>query len=194
MIPAADALVAGRAANSTFEDRADAITSVERVLCRTGTSMVGRHVVTVVGCNVPMRSRGRRRPCPEVQNKPAGQEAFLPFRRPLLTWQDPLDRHSSAPAASRKRPHSPRSLLGIGFAHNSSSCSPRSKPATPTTTKNTNDKQISKSTQQSTTRVACPKLRFRLWRCRPSHALIKRAVVNKYSSSDSTPPLGVIQL
>ena len=56
--------------------------------------------------------------------------------------------------------------------------SPRSKPATPTTTtKNTNDKQISKSTQQSTTRVACPELRFRLWRYRPPHALIKRAVV-----------------
>jgi len=37
LIPAADAPAAGRAANSTFEDRAYVITGVERVLCRIGT-------------------------------------------------------------------------------------------------------------------------------------------------------------
>ena len=40
MIPAADALEAGRGLNRTEEEMADAIASVERVLCRTGTSMV----------------------------------------------------------------------------------------------------------------------------------------------------------
>ena len=41
MIPAADALDAGRGLKRTEEDIADTIASVERVLCRTGTSMVG---------------------------------------------------------------------------------------------------------------------------------------------------------
>jgi len=41
MIPAADAPDAGRGPNRTLEEMTDAIASVERVLCRTGTSMVG---------------------------------------------------------------------------------------------------------------------------------------------------------
>ena len=40
IIPAADALDAGRGLKRTEEDIADTIASVERVLCRTGTSMV----------------------------------------------------------------------------------------------------------------------------------------------------------
>ena len=41
VIPAADALDAGKGLQRTEEEMADAIASVERVLCRTGTSMVG---------------------------------------------------------------------------------------------------------------------------------------------------------
>ena len=41
MIPAADALDVGRGLKRTEEEMTDAIASVERVLCRTGTSMVG---------------------------------------------------------------------------------------------------------------------------------------------------------
>ena len=41
IIPAADALDAGRGLKRKEEDIADTIASVERVLCRTGTSMVG---------------------------------------------------------------------------------------------------------------------------------------------------------
>ena len=41
VIPAADALGAGRGLKRTAEEMTDAIANVERVLCRTGTSMVG---------------------------------------------------------------------------------------------------------------------------------------------------------
>ena len=47
MIPAADALEAGRGLKRTEEEMADAIASVERVLCRTGTSMIGWYGLTV---------------------------------------------------------------------------------------------------------------------------------------------------
>ena len=41
MTPAADALDAERGLKRTAEEMTDAIANVERVLCRTGTSMVG---------------------------------------------------------------------------------------------------------------------------------------------------------
>ena len=93
----------------------------------------------------------------EVQNKPAGQEAFLPFRRPLLTLQDQLDRHSSACAAGRKRPHSLTSR--IGFAHNSSSSFPMKQTRNRQQQKIKNKSATQQSQQYGQAYAAWPGLR-----------------------------------